>query len=74
MNRFEKLLGGKKLAELRYLDGDIQVISQGDYVICAVTQQPILLQDLKYWCVDRQEAYASAEVALQAVLKARAGE
>lgn len=73
MNRFENLLGGKKLAELKYLDGDLQVLTQGDYVICAVSQEPILLQDLKYWCVERQEAYASAELALQALLKNRAG-
>jgi hypothetical protein len=31
-----------------------------------VTHQPIPLADLKYWSVERQEAYATAEASLQA--------
>ena len=35
MNRFEKLLGLKGEAKLRYLDGEFQVLSPGDFVRCA---------------------------------------
>jgi hypothetical protein len=38
---------------------------QGDYVRCAVSGRPIRLDELKYWNVARQEAYASAELALK---------
>ena len=53
-------------ARLHYLAGTFRVLSPGDYVLCAVTRQPIPLADLKYWSVDRQEAYASAEASLEA--------
>ncbi|MGI9511433.1 MAG: DUF2093 domain-containing protein, partial [Anderseniella sp.] len=35
------------------------------FVRCAVTNQAIRLDDLRYWSVDRQEAYASADIAMQ---------
>lgn len=50
-------------ALLRYLDGDLQVIEKGDYVVCAVTGKKIPLHALRYWSVDRQEAYADAATA-----------
>lgn len=53
-------------AHLRYLDGDIHVLSPGDYVICAVSDQKIPLEALRYWSVDRQEAYRDAAAALKA--------
>jgi len=63
MNRFEGP-GGKE-ARIRYLDGDFQVTSPGAFVRCAVTGESIPLDELKYWSVARQEAYASAEHALK---------
>jgi hypothetical protein len=42
------------------------VLVPGDHVVCAVTRQPIPLGDLRYWSVERQEPYASAEIALKA--------
>lgn len=66
MNRFEKLLGKKRIAEIKYLDGEFQVMAQGDHVLCAVTGEPIALSDLKYWSVEAQEAYLNAEVAFRA--------
>jgi hypothetical protein len=36
-------------------------------VRCAVTGVPIPLEELKYWSVDLQEAYASPEVVLQRI-------
>ena len=53
-------------ARLHYMAGTFRVLSSGDYVTCAVTGQAIPLDELRYWSVERQEAYASAEVAVQA--------
>ena len=53
-------------ATLKYLDADFVVIRPGTFVVCAVTGKPIPLDDLKYWSVDRQEAYADADAALKA--------
>ena len=64
------MVGGE--AKLKYLDGDFDVMMPGAYVLCAVTGQEIALDDLRYWSVDRQEAYADAEVSLQAELANRA--
>jgi len=65
MNRFERLFGLRGEARLRYYDGEFQVVSPGDFVRCAVTGGPIALTDLRYWNVELQEAYASAEISFQ---------
>ena len=52
-------MGGE--AKIKYLDGDFDVILPGNHVICAVTGKTIHLEDLRYWSVDRQEAYVDAE-------------
>ncbi len=52
-------------ARLEFLDGDFRVIAPGAYVVCAMTGEHIPLDELKYWSVDRQEAYASPEAVLQ---------
>ncbi len=65
MNRFEKFFGLRGEAKVRYLNGEFQVVSPGDFVRCAVTGEPIMLQDLKYWSVELQEAYVSPEVSMQ---------
>ena len=53
----------KKLAKLKYLPNNFQVIEDGDYVICAISQKKIPLKKLNYWNVDLQEAYFSAKEA-----------
>lgn len=53
-------------ARLHYLAGTFRVLSPGDHVICAVTGQSIPLDELKYWSVERQEAYATAEASVKA--------
>lgn len=53
-------------AKLRYLDADFQIMREGDYVRCAVSGDPIRIDHLRYWSVDRQEAYKSAKEALAA--------
>ena len=60
------MAGGE--AKVKYLDGDFEVVMPGAYVLCAVTGQQITLDDLRYWSVDRQEAYADADVSMQAEL------
>ena len=72
MNRFEKLLGLNGEAKLRYLDGEFQVLTPGDFVRCAVTGEPIMLPDLRYWSVDLQEPYASAEISFERFRTVRA--
>ncbi|MFO1185231.1 MAG: DUF2093 domain-containing protein [Bauldia sp.] len=59
MNRIDASRGG--LAEVQYLDGHYEVVRPGAFVRCAVTGVAIPLEELKYWSVERQEAYASAE-------------
>ena len=71
MNRIEKFFGLKQEAKVRFGDGEFEVVSPGDCVRCAVTGQQIALADLRYWSVDRQEAYASAEVSLKRHLELR---
>lgn len=53
-------------AKLRYLDADFQILTQGDFVRCAVSGDPIHLDNLRYWSVDLQEAYKSARESLVA--------
>ena len=48
-----------KLAKLKYLPNNFDIIEEGDHVICAVSGKKISLQDLNYWNVDEQEAYFS---------------
>jgi len=52
-------------AEVRYLDGDFRVVRPGAFVRCAITGVEIPLEELRYWSVERQEAYASPETVLQ---------
>ena len=49
---------------MRFLDGDVRVLRPGAFVRCAVTGAPIPLDELRYWSVDLQEAYASPEAVL----------
>ena len=55
----------QKPARLHYLAGTFRILSSGDHVVCAVTGQPIALEDLRYWSVERQEAYAGPEAVLK---------
>ncbi len=52
-------------AKVEYLDADFRVTAPGSYVCCAVTGEHISLDELKYWSVDRQEAYATPAAVLQ---------
>ncbi len=48
-----------KLAKLKYLPNNFEIIENGDYVICAVSGKKIQLEKLSYWNVELQEAYFS---------------
>ena len=50
-------------ARMRYLDMELQQLSPGDFVLCAVTKKKIPLAAIRYWSVDRQEAYYDADIA-----------
>tara|TARA_Y100001970_G_scaffold243841_1_gene309463 strand:+ start:165 stop:353 length:189 start_codon:yes stop_codon:yes gene_type:complete len=49
----------KKLAKIKYLPNNFQVIQDGDHVICAISGKKIPLENLTYWSVEDQEAYFS---------------
>ena len=59
-------------AVIRYLDGDYKILTPGAYVTCAVTKARIPLEDLRYWNVDLQEAYADAGAAFHRFNELRA--
>ena len=55
----------KKLAKIKYLPNNFQIIENGDYVICAVSGKKINLDNLVYWNVELQEAYFSYKEAFE---------
>ena len=52
-----------KLAKLKYLPNNFEILEPGDHVICAVSGKKINLDKLNYWNVDLQEPYFSYEEA-----------
>ena len=48
-----------KLAKLKYLPNNFEILEKGDYVICAVSEKKIYLDQLVYWNVELQEPYFS---------------
>jgi len=53
-------------ARLHYMANGFRVLTPGSHVTCAVSGATIDLDDLRYWSVARQEAYADARLALEA--------
>ena len=49
----------KKLAKIKFLPNNFQIIKPGDYVECAVSGKKISLENLTYWNVELQEPYFS---------------
>ncbi|BBU63669.1 hypothetical protein MSC49_36040 [Methylosinus sp. C49] len=64
MNRFERQPQAAVEAEVEYRDGDFRIRRPGAFVRCAVTGEPIPLEELRYWNVDLQEAYSSTDAKL----------
>ena len=55
----------KKLAKLKYLPNNFEIIEEGDHVVCAISGKKISLEKLTYWNVELQEAYFSYVEALK---------
>jgi hypothetical protein len=53
-------------AQIHYGDADFTIMKTGAYVTCAVTQEKIPLERLRYWSEERQEAYKDAAASLVA--------
>ena len=49
----------KKLAKIKYLPNNFQILEEGDHVICAISGKKISLSELNYWNVELQEPYYS---------------
>ena len=62
MNYLDPNLPRQREAKLKYLQADFQVLREGDFVRCGVSGDPIRLENLKYWDVERQMAFRSAEI------------
>ena len=62
--------GGQREAKIHYLDGTFRMLSAGDHVRCAITCEIVPLDELRYWSVERQEAYADAAASLEAERRA----
>tara|TARA_Y100000816_G_scaffold282770_1_gene258849 strand:- start:253 stop:450 length:198 start_codon:yes stop_codon:yes gene_type:complete len=54
-----------KLAKLKYLPNNFEILEPGDHVICAVSGKKINLDKLNYWNVDLQEPYFSYKEAAE---------
>ena len=69
MNLQEDFGGGE--AVLEYRDAEFAILRPGGFVRCAVTGVKIPLNSLRYWNVDRQEAYADATASMKGFTVAR---
>lgn len=66
------LMSGRgREAKIRYLAGTFRLLSDGDHVRCAETGAMILLDELRYWSIERQEAYIDAAASLAAENRAK---
>ena len=59
---------GEHAATLLYGPNGFRVVKPGRFVLCAVSGEPIPLEELRYWSVERQEAYSTAELATKRLL------
>ena len=50
-----------KLAKLKYLPNNFEILENGDHVICAVSGKKIFIENLTYWNVDEQEVASWAQ-------------
>ena len=49
----------KKLAKIKYLPNNFEILEEGDHVLCAISGKQISIENLNYWNVELQEAYFS---------------
>ena len=55
----------KKLAKIKYLSNNFEIIENGDHVICSISGKKIPIENLTYWNVELQEPYFSYKEASQ---------
>lgn len=67
----DKLHTPEGQAKVLFQDGTFKIEWPGRFVVCAVSGEHIPLELLRYWSVERQEAYASPQYALQRELEIR---
>ena len=58
--------GSGRAARIHYIAGSFRLLTDGDHVVCAVTDARIPLNELRYWSVERQEPYVDADASLTA--------
>lgn len=58
--------GSGRAARIHFLAGSFRLLTDGDHVVCAVTDARIPLNELRYWSVERQEPYVDADASLTA--------
>jgi hypothetical protein len=59
---------GGRPARLHYMANTYRVLTSGEHVLCVRSGVAIPLDQLRYWSVARQEAYATAQIATDAAL------
>jgi hypothetical protein len=69
MSSFDHVLPARHEAKLRYDHNSFEIVRAGDFVRCALTGEPIPLQNLRYWNVPLQEAYKDAATSLKRYLE-----
>lgn len=67
------IASNQRLARLHYQPNGFRILTSGDHVLCARSGQRIALDELRYWSVERQEAYASATLATEAMTEVGSG-
>lgn len=58
-------------ATVKYGPNKLEIIGDGWFVKCAVTGENIYIEDLRYWNVNRQEAYKDASTMWKRELELR---
>ena len=64
------MTGRGREARIQYMAGTFRLLGAGDFVRCAETKRHIPLDELRYWSVERQEAYVDAAASLAAERRA----
>lgn len=60
-----RIFVGDPEAEVRYEPITVKILVPGRFVRCSVTGEAIALEDLRYWSVERQEAYRDCAAAVE---------
>ena len=54
-----------KLAKLKYLPNNFEIIEEGDHVICSISGKKIPLEDINYWNVEEQAYFSYVEASIK---------